>query len=171
MRVPEIFYKALAQRVSYNPETGVFIWNNPLTAAHSIKKGDIAGTNSHGYRVISSTVNKVSKCLYAHILAWYIVYNEIPDEIDHIYGVCDDNRISQLRKVTRYENSYNRKLNVTNTSGRKGVSFSSRLKKWEVYISYKGKRIGLGYFKSFNDACTAREKAEIKYHKQFSTRR
>jgi hypothetical protein len=63
-----------------------------------------------------------------------------------------------------------RKYN-NNTSGYPGVSWYQKYGKWTARISYKGKRISLGYFDYFDDAKDARMKAEIKYHKFQPTKR
>jgi len=57
-----------------------------------------------GYRVI-----RVDGYRYlAHRLAWFYVYGAWPvSEIDHINLLKDDNRISNLRDVSRKENVWN----------------------------------------------------------------
>jgi len=55
--------------------------------------------------------------------------------------------------------------NSRNTSGFKGVSWSKRSKKWEVYITFKGEKKNLGMFKNKQDAINARKEAEEKYFK------
>lgn len=56
-----------------------------------------------------------------------------------------------------------RKLIKTNTSGKTGVSFYKRKKKWSAEIILKGKKIRLGYFDKKEDAIKARLKAEEEY--------
>lgn len=45
------------------------------------------------------------------------------DQLDHINGVRDDNRIENLREVTSQQNNFNRKPNSNSTSNYKGVSW------------------------------------------------
>lgn len=68
------------------------------------------------------------------------------------------------RWASLYVQAYNQNIRSTNTSGRTGVSFDNRLQKWQAYISHQGKFHVLGFFKTFEEAVTARENAEIKYH-------
>ena len=56
------------------------------------------------------------------------------------------------------------KLRKDNTSGCKGVHWFKKTKKWNVRISYKGRRICIGHFKDLKEAIKEREMAEIKYH-------
>ena len=57
--------------------------------------------------------------------------------------------------------SFDQRKSVLNTSGRTGVSFRKDRGKWEASITKNGKGIRLYYGESFEDACEAREKAEI----------
>lgn len=89
-------------------------------------------------------------------------------EIDHIHGNKLDNRKAQLRIATRVENSYNRGAHVNNTSGKKGVSWHMRDKKWVAKIRHEGKAIHLGYFTTPELAHQAYCKASAELHKEFS---
>lgn len=87
-------------------------------------------------------------------------------QIDHIYrvkdGVCD-NRKSNLRVVTKQENTHNRSLYAHNKSGYNGVGFYKAYKKWRARISIDGKDTTIGYFENIEDAIKARKDAELKY--------
>lgn len=88
----------------YDPETGQFTW---LINSTRMKRGSVAGTTStRGYVAI-----KIDGQLYkAHRLAWYFSTEVWPDsalEIDHINENKGDNRIINLRLVTRSENQKN----------------------------------------------------------------
>ena len=57
----------------------------------------------------------------------------------------------------------NKRIQKNNTSGKTGVSFNKRNKKWSAEIILKGKKIRLGYFDKKEDAIKARLKAEEEY--------
>lgn len=79
------------------------------------------------------------------------------DRIDPLGNYCKDN----CRWVDQQIQSYNCGISKNNTSGRTGVSWAKNINKWEASIGHKYKKILLGYFDSFEEACLAREKAEL----------
>lgn len=88
----------------------------------------------------------------------------IPDgmETDHINHVRDDNRIENLRLVSRIENMKNKSVYRSNSSGFCGVSVKSS-GMYHAYIQFNGKQVNLGLFKEKQDAVTARLEAERVY--------
>jgi len=80
--------------------------------------------------------------------------------IDHINGIKDDNRINNLRDVTRSQNHQNRKLAKHNTSGVIGVYWRSDTNKWAAQINSNNKRLVLGCYTNKQDAINARRLAE-----------
>ena len=88
-------------------------------------------------------------------------------EVDHIYqvsnGVCD-NRKTNLRIVTKKENTFNKKSISKSKAEHKGIIYDTDREKWRVYISINGRYKYLGRFDSLDDAIEARRKAEIKYY-------
>lgn len=89
----------------YDPNTGVFTWR--VKRGGTAEIGTVAGCRKDsGYRVISL----YDRLYREHRLAWLYMYGIWPpDEIDHINGVRDDNRINNLREATRKQNSANRR--------------------------------------------------------------
>lgn len=80
---------------------------------------------------------------YSHVI-WFYHNGEFPPkgmEIDHINHIRDDNRIENLRLVTRRENCAN-KANKTHLTGAVKLARS-----WAAYITInrKGVKIGSGY--------------------------
>lgn len=171
-----ITQKYLKECLSYDHESGVFIWlERPLhhfpsvrsfNAINSRQKGEIAGTIhksnplSSPYLIISISNSRFR----AHNLAWLYVNGYMPSgELDHIDGDTLNNRILNLRDVSRSENNKNRSIPSNNSSGVIGVNWDKRTSKWVAGIKIDGNRIFLGRFSDISDAAIARKEAEKKY--------
>lgn len=91
-----------------------------------------------------------------------------PDQIvDHINGNTLDNRICNLRVVTKYQNSLNSRSHG-GSSIFKGVSYVSDKKLWVANINVNGKRIYVKKGKDEIDVAKAYDEAAIKYHGEFA---
>ena len=156
----EIAYKKLSTMVSYNRDTGDFFW---LERAGADRKTIVfnkryAGKkcismDSKGYIFFCVKIEGKQFNILAHRLAWFIANGSIPDdEIDHLNGIRDDNRISNLRCVSRSVNMRNARMPSNNKSGFIGVSFVKQTGKWRAKATGDGKRIHLGYFTSIDEA-------------------
>ena len=100
-----------------------------------------------------------------------LIMNDLENQydIDHIKTENKfDNRKLNLRKTTRQQNTSNRKLSKNNTSGVSGVRWHSRDKVWEAWIKIDYINKYLGRYENFEDAVTARKKAEEKYYGEYS---
>lgn len=153
----------MAGRVNYDPITGHFVWlkrngvtpdDNRWNAQFS---GKIAGTlKSTGYVCICFTFNGSEVMVFAHRLAWLIYYGLMPEnDIDHINGCRNDNRICNLRDVPRSANCRNLAKNTRNTSGHSGVTWDSSRCKWKAQVNIGGKNRFLGRFDDINQAVNA----------------
>ena len=69
-------------------------------------KGGRMGTKKP-YRVIDISIKGKVKHYSYHRAIWLFVYGELPKELDHIDGNPLNNRVSNLRAVTRSENKLN----------------------------------------------------------------
>jgi hypothetical protein len=146
----------------YDAETGVFT-RRVATGRHGCHRaGTKAGTRERrGYIMIGID----SQRHMAHRLAWLYVYGEFPKtDIDHINNIKDDNRIVNLRLVTRKQNMQNVLAHKHNTSGFKGVSWHKPKNKWRAYIFVDYKQLYLGLFETKEAAAAARLAAEKTYH-------
>lgn len=143
----------LLRAVNYDPLTGIFTRRMPGTGVKA-RPGCVCGSRDR-YGYIQMRV--YGKKYAAHRLAWLAVYGQMPTNlIDHINGIRDDNRISNLRDVSANVNMQNRK-NATrkNKAGLLGVTKLLRKNGYRADIEVDGKRIYLGYFQ---DAESAHEK-------------
>jgi hypothetical protein len=82
--------------------------------------------------------------------------------VDHINGNGLDNRRSNLRIVTRGENSRLARNIPANRSGFRGVSWSSKRGKWRAAIGFYGVDKSIGYFSDAADAAMAYDVEAIK---------
>ena len=114
-----------------------------------VKGNVLKAKDNQGYICFGIWENNKTHKLYGHQFAWYFMYNEIVDMIDHKNQIKTDNRKINLRKATRQLNSLNRNS--------LGITYDKKNKKWTSQIMIEGKNVTLG---RFND----KEKAINKYN-------
>ena len=158
----EIGYEEVARLFTYDRETGVLYWR--IKNHNSIRRNYVAGSSKgtrDGYRL----VHVKGKIYKEHRIIMMLCFGHIPEnaEIDHINHVRDDNRLVNLRFVTRRENMRNQSLSGKNTSGVTGVHFSKARKKYVAQIKVNQKTIFLGNYDTLEEAAAARREAELKY--------
>ena len=152
--------KRLKELLDYDPETGEFKWK---IARQRVKIGTIAGSlDTRGYRQI--TVDSIR--YYTHRLVWLYVNGKWPpNDMNHINGVKDDNRLANLREATRSETMQNQRcVRISNKSGFLGVSWHKRRECWMACIGINGKRQKLGCFDNAEEAHAAYLKAKAELH-------
>jgi hypothetical protein len=162
----KITYERLRELLTYNSETGAFIWNMDRKC-RQVKAGDVAGHKSRlGYMV---TGIDGSAPMLMHRLAWFYVYGQHPSEqIDHINGNRSDNRLINLRVVNNQQNNQNRHiLRSTNTSGYAGVSWHKQRSRWNATITVSGKKKSLGLYASAKEAGAIAAKARAQMHEGY----
>lgn len=164
----------IAQLLRYDPETGQ-IFHLPRTTdmfgteATAPKRRKAMCANWNKRWVGFATLKEPHPAGYsfgtirgwavtAHRVAWVLYYGKWPThQIDHINGIRNDNRISNLRDVTQSENMRNRRMNAGQASGAMGVAWVEKGKRWQVVCNHKY----VGRFKDFDAAVAARKAAEI----------
>ena len=125
----------------------------------------VGSTDKDGYLVIMIA----RKTYKAHRLAWLYVNGAWPaGQIDHINGVKSDNRICNLREATNAQNAVNTGVIKTNTSGLKGVSYSSSHRKFRAQIMRGGRNRTIGLFDSAQAAHEAYAKAATECFGEFA---
>lgn len=141
--------KLLSSMLRY--DNGNLYW---LEWRNGVRKDLIAGTlTKNGYVSVGSKGVKA----YAHRIVWFMHYGEIPKgfDIDHINHDRTDNRIENLRIVSRSENLKNKGV-VLSSSGEMGVYWSAASGKWDASLTVDGKKRYLGLFTSIDEAKKAR---------------
>jgi hypothetical protein len=160
MRVFSFTEKDFKSELSFDLQSGVITW---AIFKPGIKVGRRAGGihKVTGYRRIGFR----GVLMQEHHVLWFIANGYWANEIDHINGVRSDNRLNNLREVTRSENLQNlKRANKNSRSGHLGVSWHNRDRLWRVRIGLNGKKFCVGYFKKLEDAIAARKSAELAYH-------
>lgn len=145
----------LKQVLEYDPESGIFRWR---VSRGRVKPGLVAGCKDpDGYVVIRI----YGEQYFAHRLAWLYIEGYFPEnEIDHKDRDKANNRIKNLREVSRQCNARNTGNRSDNTSGVKGVFWHKRANKWQAQIKTNRKRESLGLYENFDNAVMARYRAE-----------
>lgn len=167
----------LRELFNYDPELGLLIWKRrPATDFRNIPQfysfnarfsGKPAGhIEAQGYRIIvcDGVAHKAHKLVWLFVIGEWVQYPIF--EIDHLNGDRSDNRIQNLRKVTKSDNQRNSSLRVNNASGVNGVNWVTSKRRWLARIWDGDIHRYLGAFKNLEDARQARIRAEreIGYH-------
>ena len=147
----------LKQQLLYDPGTGVF--TRRVSNNNNVRIGSITGSTTNcGYLSIMVCGDSYQ----AHRLAWLYEHGYFPEhQIDHMNGVRDDNRISNLRHVTRSCNQQNQKVYTTNKSGFPGVYWESSARKWNAQITVDRRQVRIGRYPTALEAALARYTCEV----------
>lgn len=146
--------------LSYNASTGELV---AKVCRGKIHAGEVVGSiNAAGY--VQHSIGNTRNFL-AHRIIWTMLYGTIPEGmvIDHINGIPSDNRLANLRLVSRLDNQRNTKRHRHNTSGNMGVSWIKEKRRWRASISLQNKTKYLGSFLTFDEAVACRERALAQY--------
>lgn len=132
-----------------------------VRTAGRVHVGDVAGClNNSGYKVI-----RVYGKLYRnHRLIWLWHNGYMPENgIDHIDRNKNNNKIENLREVSKVCNARNCNLSRNNSSSITGVAWLKKKGAWRASISILGKSIHLGLHDNILKAAKARWEAEVEH--------
>ena len=128
-----------------------------VKTSNNTKVGDVVGTSTDtaGYALV--TIDGATQRV--HRMIWIYHNGAIEDKyiIDHKDRNKSNNKIENLRKVTKQENSFN-----TNA---KGYYYHKKLKKWRAMIGIDGVSKSLGCFETEAEAKVAYQNAKKELHK------
>lgn len=146
-------------RELFDYRDGALFWK--VSTRRDFKPGHRAG-GSHGCGYRSVSFDGMKFLEHRVIFLWHHGY--WPENgVDHIDRCRDNNRIENLREVSRSCNALNCVERANNTSGVIGVSFDSEFKCWLSQLTLGGKRKYLGRSKDLTKAVILRWEAEVKH--------
>lgn len=101
---------------------------------------------------------------------WTIKKGRIPKgkEIDHKDRDKTNDKISNLRIVTRALNMRNKPIYKSNSSGYKGVSLHKETGRWRPYCCVNGKTFFNGLYSNIEEAARAAARLRSKHHGKYS---
>lgn len=159
----------LRSRLNYDPTTGSFTWKDCPTRTDGWRKrwaGRPAGCRKLAGRLF---IMVDSRAFAASVLAWVIMTGDWPNHVvDHKDADPTNDRWSNLRAATQRQNVQNAKRSANNTSGIKGVSFTSARGLWRAAIKVDGKTLFLGHFQTKHEAGDAYASAAHQHFGEFA---
>ena len=160
MKSTDLTAETLRALLDYELDGGIFRWR---VSRQRIQIGAVAGAvNSDGYIVI-----RINGTLFkAHRLAWLYTHGVMPThDIDHLNGNKADNRITNLRDVSRSVNMQNQtRAGRGSASGLLGVSWNKRVERWHASIWVNKRKQHIGYFNTADEAHAAYLAAKLQLH-------
>lgn len=131
--------------------------------------GEEAGSVRHDGR---RTIQVKGVRLFTHQVVWLLFNDVLPDgTIDHEDRDVTNNSISNLRPASESDQQGNKSVQINNTTGYKGVTFSDKRNKskpWRAYIKDDGKAVHLGYFQTAELAALSYDKAALEKFGDFA---
>lgn len=152
----------LTNLLSYDPLTGSLTWRSRPELNHRIAiwnarfSGTPALNNKTVYGYLRGAIDNNS--FLSHRVIWKMVYGTEPRFIDHEDGDRSNNKLRNLRDVTKLVNSKNKRTPSNNTTGVMGVY--PKKDKWRASIKVNRRQHHIGTFSTFDEAVAARKQAE-----------
>lgn len=150
--------------LSYDHKTGNLVWRKRSRCWFESDKGHMtwnarlagkeAGTNSGDY----CHVGILGKYYKKHRLCWFMYYGYWPTLIDHINRIKNDDRILNLRDVTKFENGQNRDEKSNSKSGFNNIE--PRGRRFKASFQAFGVKKYLGTFPDMESALAAVREAK-----------
>jgi hypothetical protein len=140
---------AIEKGYTCNPETG---------EVFGVRGGVIGKVDDRKRCIFTFRYEKKNYSVLFHQFIWYWVNKECVDCLDHIDRNPSNNKISNLRSITRQKNIFNRDF--------KGYTKIKRVKKdkFKVGIILNGKYKHIGLYDTKEEASQAYQEAKKIYH-------
>lgn len=164
-RIPLPSQEELLSEFRYDADSGLLWWANRKPGR--VLSNSCGTLNKNGYMYVRFN----SRLYTLHRLIWKMLTGREPDHIDHINGCRIDNRIKNLREVTRNQNNRSIGLTRANRTGYIGVFYSKRYNRWMASISVNKKKISLGMFVDKRTAVETYNRKAMEIHGEFAMRK
>jgi hypothetical protein len=153
----------LKSQLRYEPDSGKFFAFEKINQRGT--DTEAGWFNRFGYRLIVVFGRKYM----AHRLAWLYMTGTWPKStIDHKDGNKSDNRWTNLREATSSQNAVNRKTNINNKLGIKGVTFH-RSGRYQARLGIGNSRSRhLGMYDTAEEAAAVYAKAALERNGEFT---
>ena len=136
----------------YDPEQGILHWIPQLGKRCNNTRPRAGCYTTKGYRII-----RIDGRLYKeHRIIWVMHNGSIPDglDIDHIDRNTSNNKLENLRLVTRSINHLNKNS--------KGVTYDKTRNKWKAQLTLNGKQVLNKRFDSYEEALSTYQEVKLK---------
>lgn len=156
-REVELTHEVVRALFDYDPETGAL--TRKVGRGTRFKVGSTVGGKCriHGYMMMRFG----QRAYRVHRVIWLWWYGYWPEhDIDHVNRVRHDNRLRNLRHVTRECNNRNSCLSRKNVSGVKGVSYDKSVGYYKIRVSINNTPCFVGCSKDFSESVLMRFAAE-----------
>lgn len=144
-------------RMLFHYDDGVIYWKSKSSKYSRAEIGSVAGSKDKDGYIIVRVKRQTSSI---HRIVWVYHNGAVPDgmEIDHIDGDILNNRIENLRVVSRSVNTRNQRKRSDNTTGVCGVTFLKDRGKFRAQVC----GVKIGQFDTIIEAANAVESYRIK---------
>jgi hypothetical protein len=126
----ELFYE-IDGKLYWRKREVTSTWSKVFNVRYADQQA--GGFDGRGYRRVRYAHGSPS--IGVHRVIFLMHHGYLPEVIDHVNGLPDDNRIQNLRAATHLKNNQNQNRAKHNTSGIKGVSFHKKTGKWRCSLS------------------------------------
>lgn len=147
---------------TYCPTTGIVRWSECAKGARCKAGAPVGTRDKNGYLVVKVR----GKTWKLHRLIFLLMGEAIPEVVDHINGVPDDNRWANLRGCSSVENSHNRRMHGNNTTGFKGVTLDRG--NIRAQITVRGRHLSKSGFTTLEEAHSWYSQQAAKHHGEFA---
>lgn len=153
----DITQALLKEYLDYDPKTGHLTWIKKPSKRSNINERAGSLIPKSGYR----SITLFGKSYAEHHVVWFWNKGYWATMLDHEDQKRDNNKISNLKEVTAFENAQNRQRRKGTKVEEAGIWFNRKRQRYVAEITVHGKKVFQQTFVNVEDAITAR-RAKLK---------